>query len=188
MKTKQYEKEFNSKRRFRYGVYRFFEAFGCIVLLIALIYFTVKNFEKVKENLANFIIGWVVVVCAIILEIRLIYSFVKDIKNPPKNEDSQKDQKLSETPMIRQAIYDAESKIFLEVIVDCYRICYRRLWHGNELVVNNCVYAEKKGIFEAVHTLRAVVDKHVIEAGLDEMNMIFIRFDGEVIDFEKRFL
>ena len=67
-----------------------------------------------------------------------------------------------------------------------YLICYRRVWHTNELIVNDSVYAEKKCFFEPEHTLRAIIDGHEIEAGLDDINCNFIKFDGEVINYKQR--
>ena len=82
---------------------------------------------------------------------------------------------------LRAAESDPRCKILLEARVGEYSICYRRLRHVNELVVNGSVYDEKRGILEFAHTLTAVIDGHRIEAGLDSSNFSFIIFDGHLV-------
>lgn len=89
---------------------------------------------------------------------------------------------------LRSAQTNDAYKILLDITVDTYQICYRRRKLINELVINDVVYAEKKGLFEPTHTLCAVIDGHKIEAGLDDMNCSFITFDGELVNYKQRIL
>lgn len=91
-------------------------------------------------------------------------------------------------PILRRADESAKCRILLEAVRQEYRICYRRLKHTNELVVNGYVYDEKKGIIEFTHKLSAVVDGHIIEAGYDDRDFSYIRFDGKRIARKKRIL
>ncbi len=91
-----------------------------------------------------------------------------------------------ETSAKRYANFAVKSRILLETKVGSYTICYRRLSHTNELVVNGRVYDEKKGVLEFEHALYAVIDGHKIEAGLDGDGYSYILFDGELVAFKER--
>ena len=97
----------------------------------------------------------------------------------PKGSDSQP---------LRPVQPALKSKILLDARVKGYTICYRRMHHVNELVVNGQVYDERRGIIEFEHCLRAVVDGHTIEAGLDERSFSYIRFDGRVLAERQRLI
>lgn len=86
---------------------------------------------------------------------------------------------LDTTPI---CIAETSSKvrILLEDSSNGHNICYRRLNHTNELVIDGYVYAKCEGIFESPHVLSANLSGHLYEAGYDGMRS-FIRIDSGVI-------
>lgn len=105
-----------------------------------------------------------------------------------RKEKARHEQPRHNTGFLRYADKTASSRILLETTVHTYRICYRRVKMTNELVVNDRVYDEKKGIIEFAHKLCAVIDGHSIEAGLDDESYSYIMFDGELVKQKKRLL
>ena len=71
-------------------------------------------------------------------------------------------------------------KVFLQATCKNLDICYRRVQHTNELVINGNVYAEKTGVIETNHVLYAEIGGHVVTAGL-ERAYSFITVDGVTI-------
>ena len=94
------------------------------------------------------------------------------------SEDS--DEETEDSPILRRADTETKFRVLLEARVDNYRICYRRIKHTNELVINGNVYAELKGIIESAHILGAVVDGHIIEASFNGTHSI-IEFDEKLV-------
>ena len=90
--------------------------------------------------------------------------------------------------VIRRADYSIKSKILLETTVEKYKICYRRVKNVNELIINEFVYDEKKGIIEFEHNLSVVIGEHTIEAGYDEDSYSYIMFDGKRIAEKRRII
>ena len=94
---------------------------------------------------------------------------------------------LVETKALRHADNNdnIKIKVRLEATDDTYRykIQYRRRKTTNELVVNDWVYDDKKCLLEQEHTLSAVVDGHLIEAGIIDDSSLFIMFDGKLINY-----
>ena len=88
---------------------------------------------------------------------------------------------LSETPnsnIIREADKYVKHKVLLETRAFNFEICYRRVKHTNELVINGNVYDEIEGVLEFPHKLTAFVDGHCIEVGFTGTHSI-ISIDGE---------
>lgn len=81
----------------------------------------------------------------------------------------------------RMADAEVKARILLKTEKLGYRIEYRRVKRTNELVVNGRVYDEYEALFEAPHTLTALVDGHKIEVQYDMLSRIYIIFDGEQI-------
>lgn len=101
--------------------------------------------------------------------------------NPVQNTETDELSSESDTensPIIREAEKDVKHRILLEATVQNFDICYRRVKHTNELVVNGNVYDELEGIIETTHTLKAFIDGHYIEAGFNGVHS-FISVDGE---------
>ena len=61
-------------------------------------------------------------------------------------------------------------KVLLQATCKNLDICYRRVQHTNELVINGNVYAEKPGVIEINHVLYAEIGGHVVTAGLERAN------------------
>ena len=89
-------------------------------------------------------------------------------------------EEIEDSPILRRADTETKFRVLLEARVDNYRICYRRIKHTNELVINGNVYDEIKGILESEHILEAVVDGHVITAGHNGTHSI-IEFDEKLV-------
>ncbi len=85
-----------------------------------------------------------------------------------------------DSPILRVADKDVKHKVLLEARVLDYHICYRRVKHTNELVINGNVYDELEGVMEYPHILEARIDGHHIAVGLANMRS-FIEVDGETI-------
>lgn len=80
--------------------------------------------------------------------------------------------------IIRKADKNAKHKVLLQTRRLNYDICYRRVKHTNELVINGNVYDELEGIFEYPHALKAWIDGHYIVASYTGTHSV-ISVDGE---------
>lgn len=89
---------------------------------------------------------------------------------------------------IRIADMSAKSRVFLKAEANGKQIVYRRVKKINELVIGGYVYDEYEVFVERPHTLTAVIDGHVIEAGINEYSRSFIIVDGELIAKKMRFI
>ena len=87
---------------------------------------------------------------------------------------------MQNTPVIRVADKDVKYRVLLEATAFHYDICYRRVKHTNELVINGNVYDELEGIVEYPHTLTAQIDGHCITASYTGTHSV-ITVDGENI-------
>lgn len=176
---------------------RLYYLISCIVSsALAFILLSLLSLYAIVYSLDNTAQGFswnIVIVGAVALALAIIVGLI-EIRTLIKSKEKETEEKtkipakvLSETPILRSAKSDVDHKILLETRVESYRICYRRVKTVNELVINDLVYDEKKGFFEFEHTLRAVVDGHLIEVGLDDLSFSFITFDGELIEYKKRY-
>lgn len=82
---------------------------------------------------------------------------------------------------ICRAEEDVKHRVLLEAESLGYHICYRRIKRMNQLIINGWVYAQVEMLIEPPHTLQAVIDGHLVEAGMDETPRSFIKVDGELI-------
>lgn len=103
--------------------------------------------------------------------------------NQRKNEGDEENANVANTQppnsyIIREANNDVKHRVLLEAHVLNYDICYRRVKHTNELVINGNVYDELEAVIESSHTLKAWVDGHYISAGYNGTHS-FISVDGE---------
>ena len=89
-------------------------------------------------------------------------------------------ERYESTPL-RTADMTVKSRTLLESNVLGHSVIYRRVKKTNELVIDGRVYDEYIALMEFPHTLVAVVDGHVIQAGCDNTSRIFISADGNVI-------
>jgi hypothetical protein len=61
-----------------------------------------------------------------------------------------------------------------------YNVCYRRVKHTNELVINGKVFDEMEAVIERPHTLTAVIDGHCIEAMYNGAFSLIL-LNGEIV-------
>lgn len=154
----------------------------------------ILNFEASQEAIDTYDNGYIAIGAAVCVCGVLLIAYVIGSASYKRTEDdrrAKKDKKRVEgqnDTAIRCADSYVKHKILLEAKKGEYRICYRRVKSVNELVINGCVYDEKKGIIEFEHTLSAVLDGHIIEAGLDAESFSFIRFDGKTVLKKKRLI
>jgi len=86
-------------------------------------------------------------------------------------------------PQDSTPLYDADKSVKHRVLLEAYvlnkyDVCYRRVKHTNELVINGKVYDKIEGAMEYPHTLTATVDGHIITAGFTGTHSI-INVDNE---------
>ena len=100
------------------------------------------------------------------------------------NENEEKIEEVVESfensPILRKADMDVKHRVLLSARFLNYEICYRRVKHTNELVINGNVYDELNGVVEFAHTIQANINGHNIAAGYTGSYSI-IAVDGEVI-------
>ena len=105
----------------------------------------------------------------------------ENISIPNEEENlTQRTEESQNSHVIREADNSVKHRAFVEAQVLDYHICYRRVKHTNELVINGNVYDELEGIFEYPHTLKAWIDGHYIAAGYTGTHS-FISVDGEKV-------
>ncbi len=149
------------------------------------------NFEQSQKDIHNYEKGYIaigifVVAGGIFLLGYGIYSMIHQRKEALRMEKKKKKRKnCINDPGIRQADEAVKYRVLLEANPQGYRICYRRVKHINELVVNGIVYDEYKALLEFPHNLSVSLNGHTIEAGLDEYDHSYILLDGQRI-IEKR--
>jgi len=153
----------------------------------------ILNFEKSQEAIESYDNGYVgigifVIVCGAFLIALGVMK--KGYKNKEKERQKRKKQKNIDCDdgAIRYADFSVKYRVLLQKSYKEYKICYRRVNHVNELVVNGRVYDEKKGIIEFAHKLSARIDGHLIEAGYDGNEISYINFDKRRIAEKKRYI
>ena len=82
---------------------------------------------------------------------------------------------------IRYTQPDDGGKDLVEAEFEGQRIVYRRRGTVNELVVGRHIYAEQTGLVKTKHSLWAVVNGHIIEAGMAGEGDLFIKVDEELL-------
>ena len=142
------------------------------------------NFEASQKEIASYDDGYVaigIVACAgglFLIFYAIVSSKSKKKEAARHSKRAKKQIEGQDDQAIRRVEPALKSKILLEATVGEFQICYRRVKHVNELVINGLVYDEMKAIIEFEHNLRAVIGEHTIEAGLDEDSHSYIIFDG----------
>lgn len=152
----------------------------------------ILNFTESQEAIYSYDngytgIGIFVVVCGVFLILLGVLN--KNYKKKEKERQKNKAQKRKDGDdgVIRLADFSVKHRVLLEISYKKYNICYRRVNHINELVVNGKVYDEKKGIIEFAHKLSAKIDGHLIEAGYDGTETSYVCFDKKRIAKKKRY-
>lgn len=105
---------------------------------------------------------------------------------PPEEESenpSVEENDFYEIPnstILRIADKEIKHRVFLQARAFDLDICYRRVKHTNELVINGNVYDEFIGVYEPAHALQAQINGHYVEAGYTGMHSV-ISVDGNII-------
>ena len=152
------------------------------------------NFESSQKAIAAYGNGYVVLGIFLCLTGVFLAVFGLASSRYKKIETERHDRKNKlrvdeqDDVALRRADPSVKCRILLEQQVDAYKICYRRVKHVNELVINGFVYDEKKGVIEFVHELTAVVDGHMITAGYDDNSYSYITFDGSLVTQKRRLI
>lgn len=108
-----------------------------------------------------------------------IYAYIR-LRKIPAQEDMPLDPEMEmnrqdalDSKVLRTADTSVKARIFLEKDVFGHKIVYRRVKKTNELVIDGKVYGEYTALFEAAHSMKAVVDGHTYGVG----------FDGKVLNY-----
>lgn len=115
------------------------------------------------------------------------YAREEEVKNRLK--DMTRVAGKDDAPM-RPADFSCKYRVFVGITWDelGLRICYRRVGNVNELIVNDMVYDEKRGIIEHAHNLSAVVNGHRIDAGFDGIGNSYLLVDGVLVASKTRLI
>ncbi len=89
-------------------------------------------------------------------------------------------ERYDSTPL-RTADMSTKSRTFLAANELGHTIEYRRVKKTNELLIDGRVYDEYTALMEFPHTLIAVIDGHIISAGINSSSRMFITVDGNVV-------
>ena len=151
------------------------------------------NFTESQEAIAKYddgyvAIGYFSVFSGIFLIVYGIGSWKykkSEVEHQKKRKDKYKMGK--DDGVLRTADFSVKHRVLLETEKKGYKICYRRVKHTNELVVNGKVYDEKKGIIEFSHNLSARIDGNLIEAGYDKEDCSYIKYNGVILKRKKRY-
>lgn len=152
------------------------------------------NFEESQAALDAYDDGYIAIgvfVCfagVFIITYGLVSSRQKEREIEKHTKKAKRRKSGADDNPVRRADRSVKSKVLLEARVEGYEICYRRVKSVNELVINGIVYDEKKGVIEFPHNLSAVVDGHIIEAGLSDDSYSYIMFDGECLANKQRLI
>lgn len=95
--------------------------------------------------------------------------------------EEQKAEEPQDSTPLREADKEVKHRVLLEAyVLNKYDVCYRRVKHTNELVINGKVYDQIEGVIESPHILAAIVDGHTITAGFNGTQSI-ITVDNETV-------
>ena len=154
----------------------------------------ILNFEESQAALDAYDNGYIAIgvfICfagVFIITYGLVSSKQKEKEIEKHTKKAKRRESGADDNPVRRADRSVKVRILLEVRVEEYEICYRRVKSVNELVINGIVYDEKKGVLEFAHNLSAVVDGHKIEAGLSDDSYSYIMFDGECLANKQRLI
>lgn len=110
----------------------------------------------------------------------LVQENITNYNDGLSNNEEIEEVNANNSPILRRADMEVKHRVLLSVHTLNYDICYRRVKHTNELVINGYVYDEIVGIVEVAHRLSANVGGHHISAGYTGMHSIII-VDNQVV-------
>lgn len=105
--------------------------------------------------------------------------------NEENNAEASEAPSETNSIALRDADKAVKHRILLSAHIHSFDICYRRVKHTNELVINGKVYDELVAMIEPPHTLQAHIDGHDISAGYNGAQS-YITFDGKTISKKVR--
>ena len=151
------------------------------------------NFEDSQRAIDSYDNGYIGIgifacACGVFLILYAIGSLAYKKKEGNRQKQKAKKRIEGQGDKIMRMATDVKHRVLLEATVGNYKICYRRVKHTNELVINGMVYDEIKGIIEFEHNLNTIIDNHKIEAGMDKNSFSYIKFDGSVVAEKKRLI
>lgn len=82
---------------------------------------------------------------------------------------------------IRRADTEVKSRVLAEADYKTHHIVYRRVKRVNELVIDGYVYDEIEMLVETPHTLTAVINGELVNAGMKQNSRSFISVEGNEI-------
>lgn len=108
------------------------------------------------------------------------YAKLKKLDKEPAQPTDEETVRV-DTPMLRFADEDVKARVLLEAEAVGHKIVYRRVKRVNELVIDGRVYDEYVALAEFAHTLKACIDGHTVEAGMESSGQSFIVVDGQIV-------
>lgn len=149
------------------------------------------SFDKTQKDIAEYSNGYVIL--GIVVSVAGLYLMFWSVivkKNKEKEKERQsKHSKMRDengyTVPLRDADMSKKGKVFLMAKASGMTILYRRVGHVNELIIDDVVYDEIKGVFEFDHKLTARLKDHTVVAGLKDMTS-YIKLDGKRIKTNRR--
>lgn len=145
--------------------------------------------QRAIDEYDDFYVWLGVFVCA--CGVFLIWYAILSARNKKKEKARRKKKRErtdGESRPLRRAGTPKKERVFFKESFRGYEICYRRVGSVNELIVNDFVYDEWKGVVEFSHTLSARLDGHVFAAGLDKNDVSFVAVDGTRLAEKTRWL
>lgn len=100
--------------------------------------------------------------------------------NEENNTETSEAPSATNSIALRDADKNVKHRVFLQTHIHNYDICYRRVKHTNELVINGKVYDELVAMIEPPHILQAHIDGHYISVGYNGAHS-YITFDGKTV-------
>ena len=189
MRLKNFSEERAGRQRRRRIAYIVFSSLSALLTFVLFVLIVITKDIPLEHDVTwGILIVALVLACCIIFDVIEIRGLIRSREEDAKASEFEENREVSSSHPLRKADPDAKNKILLEAMTPDYNICYRRVGRVNELVINGYVYSEIKGIFEFEHTLRAVLDGHAIEAGLDDLNCSFITLDDRILNYKQRML
>ena len=187
MYIKNFSRERAERKRRRRIRSIIFSSLSAVVVVALILIIAAVNDIPMNENLLwGIVIASLLLTCCIVFDVIEIRGLIREAKEKAEGVKLDEAADIVDSKPIRAADGDAICKVLLEAEVPDYKICYRRVRRVNELIINGYVYDEFKGLFEPEHTLRAILNGHVIEAGLDDLNCSFITHDNELLNYKQR--
>lgn len=137
------------------------------------------------------VLGYMLIATGVLLLVIAIHSVRYVRAEEERNREREQMRVAGRDDMpLRPADFNCKYRVFIGMTLNDVglRICYRRVGSVNELIVNDMVYDEKRGVIEHAHNLSAVVNGHRIDAGFDGVGNSYLLLDGIQIASKMRLI